>query len=166
MGLQLISLGTLPNDGLGETLRSGGGKINAMFTELYAAAPITYVPVLAFGGASVGITYSTQEGGYYRLGTAAGAFVLVRTRIVLTSKGSSVGTAAITLPLLTAASGVATLASFINLSTAPGPGCFTTNISSLGITLNYFSGGNVASLDNTHFGNTTIVSFSGVYQAA
>lgn len=36
MAQQTIFLGTNPNDGTGESLRGGGGKINANFTELYA----------------------------------------------------------------------------------------------------------------------------------
>ena len=35
MALQSLGLGTLANDGTGDTLRSGGTKINANFTEIY-----------------------------------------------------------------------------------------------------------------------------------
>lgn len=37
MAQQLIDLGTVANDGTGDDLRTGGGKINDNFTELYAA---------------------------------------------------------------------------------------------------------------------------------
>jgi len=51
----------------------------------------TWTPVLAFGGASVGITYAAQAGTYTRTGrVVTGRFV-----IVLSSKGSSTGTATI-----------------------------------------------------------------------
>ena len=35
MSQQLLNIGTLPNDGTGDTLRAGGDKINDNFTELY-----------------------------------------------------------------------------------------------------------------------------------
>ena len=35
MAQQIIGLGTVDNDGLGESLKAGGVKINANFTELY-----------------------------------------------------------------------------------------------------------------------------------
>lgn len=38
MAQQTIGLGSVANDGTGDTLRAGGTKINANFTELYAAA--------------------------------------------------------------------------------------------------------------------------------
>lgn len=51
----------------------------------------TWTPVLAFGGASVGITYSVQSGHY----TVLGDVVIATFRILLTSKGSSVGNSTI-----------------------------------------------------------------------
>lgn len=38
MGKQLIDIGTTDNDGTGDTIRSGGAKINANFDELFAGA--------------------------------------------------------------------------------------------------------------------------------
>lgn len=52
----------------------------------------SFTPVLAFGGASTGITYSTQFGLYNRVGNT----VFFQISIILTSKGSSVGNATIT----------------------------------------------------------------------
>lgn len=55
----------------------------------------TWTPVLTFGGGSTGITYTSQEGYYTRIGntvTATGGFIL-------SAKGSSTGSAAISLPL-------------------------------------------------------------------
>ena len=51
-----------------------------------------WIPVLTFGGSSVGITYSTQEGIYQRHGRS----VDVQFYIALTNKGAAVGVAAIT----------------------------------------------------------------------
>ena len=49
----------------------------------------TWTPVLAFGGASVGVTYAAQNGAYTKIGRlVTGRFVLV-----LSSKGSSTGVA-------------------------------------------------------------------------
>lgn len=52
----------------------------------------TWTPVLTFGGASVGITYSAQLGTYTKVGNR----VMVDIRLALTSKGSSTGAIAIT----------------------------------------------------------------------
>jgi len=49
----------------------------------------TFTPTITFGGASVGITYSTQNGLYTRIGNV----VYVVANVRLTSKGSSTGTA-------------------------------------------------------------------------
>src|ERR1700691_3785089 len=40
---QVINLGAVPNDGTGDPLRTGGTKINANFSELYASGA-TYTP--------------------------------------------------------------------------------------------------------------------------
>lgn len=62
----------------------------------------SFTPVLAFGGASVGITYSTQVGFYSR----TNGVVYFSINIVTTSKGSSVGAATITgLPVASANDG-------------------------------------------------------------
>jgi hypothetical protein len=52
----------------------------------------SWTPGVAFGGASVGVTYSVQAGSYVKVGQLVTAFF----RIVLTSKGSSTGTLTIT----------------------------------------------------------------------
>ena len=51
----------------------------------------TFTPIIAFGGASVGITYTTQAGCYTRIGNV----VTVSGYIVLSNKGTSVGAATI-----------------------------------------------------------------------
>ncbi len=51
----------------------------------------TWTPTIAFGGASVGVTYSTQTGLY----TIIGDFIYYQFEIVLTSKGSSTGNATV-----------------------------------------------------------------------
>lgn len=44
MAMQTINLGAALNDGTGDTLRAGGQKINANFTELYAGTVPTPTP--------------------------------------------------------------------------------------------------------------------------
>ena len=53
-----------------------------------------WTPILSFGGASVGITYSTQLGTYSQVGH----IIWWNVSMVLTSKGSSTGILGITLP--------------------------------------------------------------------
>lgn len=57
----------------------------------------TWTPVISFGGASVGITYSRQQGIFIQIGKV----VYFAIDIILTSKGSSTGNAAISLPSTT-----------------------------------------------------------------
>jgi len=48
MSQQTIGIGTIADDGTGDTLRTAGGKLNSNFTELYAAVaalPTTYQPL-------------------------------------------------------------------------------------------------------------------------
>lgn len=52
----------------------------------------TFTPILNFGGAATGITYTTQLGTY----TTIGNLTFFNINIVLTSKGSATGTATIT----------------------------------------------------------------------
>jgi hypothetical protein len=52
----------------------------------------SWTPGVAFGGASVGITYAVQSANYLKIGNRC----WVVWRVVLTSKGSSTGTATVT----------------------------------------------------------------------
>jgi len=52
----------------------------------------TFTPAIAFGGASVGITYATQPGSYTKIGNKVFYFIGIQ----LSSKGSSTGAATIT----------------------------------------------------------------------
>lgn len=51
----------------------------------------TWTPTLAFGGASTGITYSTQQGTYVKIGRV----VTFQFRLIISSKGSATGNVAI-----------------------------------------------------------------------
>lgn len=66
---------------------SGSGTMTSELLADYEEG--TWTPVLAFGGASVGVTYAAQNGAYTKIGRlVTGRFVLV-----LSSKGSSTGVA-------------------------------------------------------------------------
>ncbi len=62
MAQQIIGLGTIPNDGTGEDLRSGGDKINDNFTEVYGVggwaqyADDLTIPSIVIGTAYTQIT--------------------------------------------------------------------------------------------------------------
>lgn len=120
----------------------------------------TFTPSLSFGGAAVGVTYTLQAASYTKIGN----LVHVRGRVVLSSKGSSTGTARITgLPF-----------ACTNSSEAYSPGqvspenlTFTGHLAvrmELGATTVLFtqvaSGGSESALDNTAFTNTTNFMFS------
>ena len=74
----------------------------------------TWIPDLQFGGAKVGITYSTQEGYYQKVGD----WVSCVFRIVLTSKGTSTGAARIYGLPFTALSYVPVTVSFTKITYA------------------------------------------------
>jgi hypothetical protein len=112
----------------------------------------SWTPALTFGGASVGITYSTQLGTY----TKVGNMVQGRFAIILTNKGSSVGNALIGgLPF--------TVGSELGNATVELANNFVTNIASNGyctnvattITLNRFDTTSTAAITNSNFANNT-----------
>lgn len=128
----------------------------------------TWTPALKFGGASVGMTYSVQEGQYTQIGN----IVVFNCYIQLTSKGSSTGVATMTgLPVSTGTHGYANniIATTTNmaLNTNYIETVISLNGSSTTITL-YEIGVNQAiqQLQDTNFNNTTLISFSGVYTTA
>jgi hypothetical protein len=55
----------------------------------------TFTPVLTFGGASTGITYGSQLGWYTKIGNR----IIGEGWLSLTSKGSAVGSAQVTIPV-------------------------------------------------------------------
>lgn len=117
----------------------------------------TFVPVVAFGGASVGVTYSLQSGRYTRIGR----LVQYEIRITLSSKGSSTGSVTITgLPFTAAARAYVAVYGFGFNTTPANPmaeidttTCFLVNIAA----------GTVTALANTDFTNTTTIEFTGTY---
>lgn len=124
----------------------------------------TFTPGISFGGASVGITYSTQIGRYMRIGSR----VFFNLSVVLTAKGSSTGAAKVTgLP-------------FAANSTANNVQCFAVRVLSLNsasggmqarvlpsasvIDLGMTATGGSPNLTDVEFQNTTTVNISGHYE--
>jgi len=125
----------------------------------------SWTPVLSFGGGSTGITYTTQIGAYYRIGS----IVYYLYAVQLSSKGTSTGNALISgLPF--------TVTGSFNMSTAIG------GWGSLTLTANYTvaqfrpiggtttadlvqSGTNVsfATITDTNYQNTTLITGTGFY---
>lgn len=123
----------------------------------------TYTPALSFGGASVGITYSYQLGRYLTIGK----HVWFSISMLLTSKGSSVGANAITLPIAT--KNVAN----VSVTAAVWGNTFGAGVNSLhalaapnsaSIVLANFAAGARTVLADTDFQNTSNVYLSGHYE--
>jgi hypothetical protein len=74
MAQQFINIGTLPNDGIGDPLRTGMDKANDNFTELYDVA--------------VEPTYFYFDGRTFRMGVRAGKLCIDQ---VITALGFDVG---------------------------------------------------------------------------
>jgi hypothetical protein len=123
----------------------------------------TFTPTLQFGGASVGVTYGAQNGSYTKIGNRCHYAM----RVELTNKGSSTGSATITLPFAqTEFYSVPSLYySGINLDTAGGyysPAAFL-NASTI---LLWEQGDNVspAALTDADFANTSVLLAAGHYK--
>jgi hypothetical protein len=124
--------------------------------------PTSFTPVLAFGGASTGITYTTQSGRYIRNGNQ----ITVQILIVLSSKGSATGVANITgLPFVSRASG---LDSAVGVYMTNGVG--VTNVYAYNVKgdsqvylQNLVPTGSSTNLADTNFGATTGVAFTLTY---
>lgn len=126
----------------------------------------TYTPAVTFAGGSTGMTYGTRSGVYTRLGDV----VFVTGLVTLTAKGSSTGTAGLSIP-----------SSILGSATdAPGAGVvpYCANMSGLtshvtlgmaasggGFTLRDCGATGTAELDDTNFTNTSVFNFSATYKA-
>lgn len=121
----------------------------------------TFTPTLAFGGASTGITYSTQSGEY----TQVGNLVVFSFQIVLTSKGSSTGSATFAAPIADGGTNSSCSSGRYSLITLDA---LYTNIgaSISSSTINLYESGSAqtsAVLADTHFANNSTLFLSGHY---
>jgi hypothetical protein len=126
----------------------------------------TWTPSLNFGGAAVGITYTTRDGKYTKIGN----YVFGTGIIELSNKGSSTGTAYINdLPYTVSGRGyllvhAATNGNFSPVSAIMGPLYNGNNNTDLQYTMGA-AGGSIVVL-NTNFTNTTRLEFSFGYHTS
>lgn len=93
----ILTAGTVPaarTSGFATVATSGSASDLSTGTLPSAAFPTvsSWTPVLKFGGATTGITYSTQTGSILRLGK----LIIAQAHITLSSKGTATGNATIT----------------------------------------------------------------------
>jgi len=124
----------------------------------------TWTPVLAFGGASVGVTYSLQEGDY----TVMGDLVFVRAAVTLTSKGSSTGVLTLSLMAGNNPVKITPLATSLAFSMVAVPVGDLVPVVNPNGTITIKKGGGVSSQDVTDadVADTLSVVISGTYKRA
>lgn len=126
----------------------------------------SWTPVIAFGGSTTGVTYSTQAGRYIKIGK----LVYIWFGIVLTSNGTGTGSAMISgLPATsdaTAGSGAITASTWAGMSGISG--YIFGNVAVNATTLNLRHSGATATalLTDTNITDTATLVMSGCYQAA
>lgn len=151
---------------MGTTNSVGNGLSGATGTGTFAGnSSGSFTPVLAFGGASTGITYSIQEGFYIR----TGSLCFINIQIILTSKGSSTGNASISgLPFNTFLGGfLPMLTGNVNFLAGGGTSPFFFETGFPSATSGTIVYGDISSNVNTAtdgaFANNAQISLSGVY---
>lgn len=116
----------------------------------------TFTPIWKFGGASVGQTYTLQQGTWTRNGKQT----TVNIRTQMTAKGSSVGSASIAMPAAPSLTNTSTIASncaWIN-GMAAGVGALASvpgATPDFGFAVGPGTGGVTATLADTHFTNAS-----------
>jgi hypothetical protein len=121
----------------------------------------TWTPALDFGGASVGITYTTQSGTY----TKVGRKVFVGGRVTLSNKGSSAGNVSLSgLPFTSSGLFSVAIGTYLNMASLTDGMVGFVNASAT--TLQIRTGGAASSLNITdaNFTNTSDIIFSATYQ--
>jgi hypothetical protein len=123
-----------------------------------------FTPVLAFGGNSVGVTYTTQVGLYKKIGSR----VFFQIRLIVTSKGSSTGNATITGLPFTSTSAIPQavpvqfISGFVGLTGAP---VANINTSATDIALGQTSATGRSLITDTSFGSGSFtMNVTGFYE--
>jgi len=121
----------------------------------------TWTPAFAFGGNSVGATYSSQTGRYTKIGNT----VVISAILGLTAKGSSTGNVTITgLPFTAENYGAVKIGQFYAFTYTSGNQIYAyTGGSFITIQVTTPAGG-LANMDNTSITNTTQIIFSATYR--
>jgi len=100
MAQQVINIGTTNDDGSGDTLRNGGAKINANFTELYADQANTSADA-ALAAAAAASAQAAEAGTLSAIAGAGGSLGTVTlqaaTRTILAGLNTSLGLSAMLL---------------------------------------------------------------------
>lgn len=163
----ITDLSTVGTVGLSDylVLNQSGTDYKAPWSKFVVAG--TWTPTLNFGAGGTGITYGTQTGTYVKIGS----LVMIQATIVLSSKGSSTGTAyVINLPF--AAGGSVAVYPFPIIWTNAASNhiamfaALNTGTSYLVIQGATAAATSIASLTNAAFTNTSSMVFSGCYYTA
>ena len=122
----------------------------------------TFTPAITFGGAAVGLTYTTQTGSYTKVGRS----VHFQIRIDLSNKGSSVGNAVITaLPFSVNAVASAISIGYISAITFADFLMGACDPTATTITLRESTNaGAVTNITDADFANTSIIILAGSYE--
>lgn len=119
----------------------------------------TWTPVLTLGGASVGMTYSRQDGWVAKLGPV----VVLFGRITLTAKGSSTGNAAVaTVPYVNTTRGWGGLGQQVNFTGLTGALHLYMSLNSTSMALRQTGATGSADITDAAITNTTDFSFVAV----
>ena len=126
-----------------------------------ASNPATsFTPSLTFGGASTGMTYATRTGWYVKVGS----LVFFSINIVLTAKGSSTGTAAVSaLPVTPGSSGFAPLSVYADTLASVTAQVMANIVASNTTIALYQLGAPTTVLTHSNFTNGSNIFISGVY---
>jgi len=125
----------------------------------------TFTPTVAFGGASVGITYLTQAAKYTKVGNKVSFSIVV----TLSNKGSSTGSVSIAgLPFNVSPSTNAdfipiTIGAFINITFSTVPACVAIVNTNTLILDEFISGGAQTPITNADFANDSTFRLAGFY---
>lgn len=119
----------------------------------------TFTPIIQFGGAAVGMTFSTQSGTYSRIGNIVTFSIFIQ----FTAVGSSTGTATLSGFPFAIAQGTC-FTCYTQFFTSPQQAYVQFNAGTTSGTFNYFITNNAAgTLTNSAFANGTQLVVSGSY---
>lgn len=158
----------VPDIGSGANEVSLNGMLNSGawldFDAFYETG--TWTPTVSFGGGSTGLTTSSSYGHYLKVGSLCYAY----GRMVLTSKGTSIGNAELSLPLTAAnredgyqGGMIVEAANLTSLTSSPS---LRINDNVATGTLKHWSTTGTGNLTNANFTDTTIISYAATYQIA